>query len=362
MKMRLIRPLDRYVFTEFGKIFIVTALGFPLLTILFDITEKLDNYLAQQIPKQDIFMSYVYWLPESTFLILPAAVLFATVFSIGSFTRHSEIAAAKASGLSFYRFVLPIFFGAALAMGAGFALGEYVPYANHMKDELVNPKKRLASGNRFQFAFVSDGGRVYKVNELHASQALIRGLVVERKGNSPSYPTYYTMTDTATYDAKNGWLLRTGVTHVVPDSTFNFQVSFDSARLRRFTERPVELTVNSKLPTEMRFKELGRFIKALERSGADVQSMKVERMLKLAIPVASIVILLFGAPLATSTQRGGTAYGIGVSLATTVVFLLLTRVTQAVGGKGIVSPDLAAWVPNIVFGLVGLILFSRVRT
>jgi lipopolysaccharide export system permease protein len=112
----------------------------------------------------------------------------------------------------------------------------------------------------------------------------------------------------------------------------------------------------------MAFGELGRFIRAMERSGADVNELRVERMLKIAIPVTCLVILLFGAPLATSTQRGGAAYGIGISLATTVTFLIMIQMTKAIGGKGIITPELAAWLPSLVFGSVGAILFARVRT
>ncbi len=72
--------------------------------------------------------------------------------------------------------------------------------------------------------------------------------------------------------------------------------------------------------------------------------------------------MLFGAPLATSSQRGGAAYGVAVSLATTIVFLLMTQLTRAIGGKGLVPPDLAAWLPTIAFGVVGLVLMLRVRS
>src|SRR5256885_16259752 len=90
-------------------------------------------------------------------------------------------------------------------------------------------------------------------------------------------------------------------------------------------------------PREMRHTELSRFITAAERSGGDVNTLRVERMLKIAIPVTCIIIALFGAPLATSTQRGGAAYGVGVSLATTVFFLMLIRLPKDIGGKGIIQ-------------------------
>ena len=103
----------------------------------------------------------------------------------------------------------------------------------------------------------------------------------------------------------------------------------------------------------MRYGELTRFIRALERSGGDANVLRVERALKIAIPITCLVIALFGAPLATSTQRGGAAYGIGVSLATTIIFLLMIQLTKAIGGKAIITPDVAAWLPNAMFAVGG---------
>ena len=101
-------PLDRYVFLEWMKIFVSTALGLPFLLVIIDLTDHLQSYLDRNIPRADIALSYVYWMPQSMFLAMPAAVLFATVFSIGTFTRHSEVTAAKASGISFYRLIAPM--------------------------------------------------------------------------------------------------------------------------------------------------------------------------------------------------------------------------------------------------------------
>ena len=166
----------------------------------------------------------------------------------------------------------------------------------------------------------------------------------------------------ARYKPVTGWVLRGGALHVVTDTLHNLTFSFDSLVDRHFTEPPKQLTLAQKAPTDMGFRELGRFIASMERSGADVNELRVERMLKIAIPITCIVILLFGAPLATSTQRGGAAYGVGLSLATTVIFLMLIQLTKGIGGKGFIPADLAAWLPSIIFGLVGAVLFARVRT
>ena len=358
----MVRALDRYVFTEFWKIFVATALGFPILVNIIDLTDNLDKYLGQNLSAGRIELSYLYWLPDSMFMILPAAVLFATVFSIGALTRHSEITAAKASGISFYRFIAPIFVGAVFATVLGLILGELAPLTNKKRLDILQVNKTNFSSDRYNFAYAADRGRVYKIGALHLVVPSIEGIVIERKGNGPDYPSYVISSNNATYRTGKGWLLQKGAMHLLTDSMQDLTFSFDSLVDRHFTEPPKQLTLTQKAPTDMGFRELGRFITSMERSGAEVNELRVERMLKIAIPVTCIVILLFGAPLATSTQRGGAAYGIGLSLATTVIFLMLIQLMKGIGGKGMIPADLAAWLPSIIFGVVGIILFARVRT
>ena len=88
----------------------------------------------------------------------------------------------------------------------------------------------------------------------------------------------------------------------------------------------------------MRYAELGRYIDALKRSGNDANKLIVEQALKLALPATCLIIALFGAPLAVTTPRAGAAVGIAISLGTTVMFLLLTQITKAIGAGGVIDP------------------------
>jgi lipopolysaccharide export system permease protein len=361
--LRMLKPLDRYVLTEWVKIFAGTALGFPLLVIVIDLTEKLDKYLNRNLTPQDIALAYLYGIPDTMFLVMPAAVLFATVFSVGAFTRHSEITAAKASGISFYRFIRPMAGGALLATLAGLAIGALSPYTNARRVELLKERQFTNRSTRFNFTYASEGGRVYTVGGADVDQRALNEVVLERKGKNAAYPTYFVSARSGKYDAtRQRWTLHDGVLHVLPTDSMNITIAFDSLRDRRMMEAPKALMASSKVPDEMTFRELGAFIDALERSGSDVGALKVGRMLKIAIPATCLIIMLFGAPLATSTQRGGTAFGVGISLGTTVIFLMLVQLTQAIGSKGLVPPNLAAWLPGIVFGTVGVVLLARVRT
>ena len=367
-------PLDRYIFTEWTKIFLSTALGLPVLLIIIDLTEKLHIYLERNIPRSDVALSYVYWMPQSMFLALPASVLFATVFSIGTFTRHAEVTAAKASGISFYRLIAPIVVGALLASGLDLVIGELTPLADARRNDLIGESKVGAGTQRTNFAYAAEYGRVYEALSLDVTKGTLDRLRIERKGAGADYPTVIISSASAAWSARTGrWMMQQGEMHVIRDSLVrggrsdvvaipNFDMSFGQMIDNRLREKPADLMAKARDPAEMRYEELSRFITSLERSGGNANLLRVERGLKLAIPLTCFVIALFGAPLATSTQRGGTAYGIGISLATTVTFLMLIQLTRAVGKGGFVSPDAAAWLPNAIFAVFGLVLLFRVRT
>ncbi|MBC8090062.1 MAG: LptF/LptG family permease [Phycisphaerae bacterium] len=358
---RLITPLDRYVASEFARIFFVTLLGFPLLVIVIDLVEKLRRYTADKLTIGDVALSYYYMLPDTMFMVLPAATLFATVFSISAFTRYSEVTAAKASGISFYRFVAPVIFMSFMAMGLGLVVGEFAPPANAMREKILRKKSASAENERYNFSFSSATGRNYRIYTLNVGASFIERVEIEER-RTDKRPGILIAADRGDWHAKRGWALQKGALHVIPTDTTDFVVAFDSIIDPNFRETAKELRASEKAPAEMTFGQLTQFIGALEASGADVAGLKVDRMLKLAIPVTCVIIALFGAPLATSSQRGGAAFGVAISLGTTIIFLILIQLTKAVGGNGVISPELAAWLPNILVGTIALILLARVRT
>jgi lipopolysaccharide export system permease protein len=352
--------LDRYLFREWCKVFFTTALGFPFVAILFELTDKLDQYLAQGLSPRDVAMSYVFAFPEKVFLIIPAAVLFATVFTIGAMGRHSELTATKASGRSFHRTIMPVLLASWLTAFGAVALGEAYPVTTRKHLELLGERERRAQTKRFNFAYRAEEGWVYVIRSLDLSERMIRDVQLEREGTGLEYPTIVIQSDRGQYaDTMGHWTMVEGrmrlLSHDRPDMSF----AFDSMRMRNVVETPDELLAEAKKPEEMRYQELGRYIDALERSGGDGRQLRVDRALKLAIPATCIIIALFGAPLAITSPRASGAFGVAISLGTTVAFLILVQLSRAVGAGGVMPPNLAAWMPNIAFGIAGLWLLNR---
>ena len=140
--------LDRYLLGEWSRILLVTALGLPLLVIAFQLTDSLDVHLARGIAPKAIALGYAFSLPDQIFQVLPAAVLLATVFSLGAMSRHSELTAAKASGRSTRRTVTPVLGAAVLAALVTLVLGEWAPVATTRQLELLGEREMRSEAIR----------------------------------------------------------------------------------------------------------------------------------------------------------------------------------------------------------------------
>jgi lipopolysaccharide export system permease protein len=357
------RQLDRYVLDSWVRIFVLTALGFPLVSILINLTDTLNRLLDRGLTMREIAVSYVYSIPENAFLVMPAAVLFATVFTVGAMGRNSELTAAKAGGQSFHRLMRPVFLAAAAASVLAFVVGELAPGATARQLEIQKARQARPTRTRFNFVYRADAGWVYTVRSLDVSTRQLKQLMFERQGTGLSYPGMVLTADSATYDDKlKIWRIRSGASRVIAGPARQATFSFRSMRLRALHQAPADLLAESKAPDEMRYAELGRYIDALKRSGNDANKLIVEQALKLALPATCLIIALFGAPLAVTSHRAGAAMGVAISLGTTVVFLLIIQITKAVGAGGLINPVVAAWFPNVIFLFAGLVLLARVRT
>jgi lipopolysaccharide export system permease protein len=359
----ILRALDRYVLGSWVRIFVLTSLGFPLVSIMINLTDNLNKLLDRGLTMQQIALSYVYSIPENMFIVMPAAVLFATVFTVGGMGRHSELTAAKASGQSFHRLMLPVFVAAAFATGLAFMVGEMAPGATAKEQELQKSRASRPTRSRFNFVYRGDQGWVYTIRSLDVTNRQLKQILFERQGANAEYPAMVITADSASWDTtRHAWRVREGSSRLIAGPGKQATFAFRTMRLKALTQSPADLLAEPKAPDEMRYGELGRYIDALRRSGNDANKLIVERALKVALPATCLIIALFGAPLGITNPRAGAAVGVALSLGTTVLFLLLTQIMKAVGSGGVVDPVAAAWLPNLVFLAAGLLLLLRTRT
>lgn len=356
----MIRILDRMILSTFLKLFVIVLAASPPLFVIGDIAEKLDNYIDRGLTGTDVVRSYVYQIPQFIQWSFPIAALVAVVFTVHSMTTHREIVAAKAGGISFHRLIAPLLLAALGLTVVALGLSEIVPRGNRIAAQILRSESPGRSW-RSHFVYQSEEGLTWQVSRLTAYDGRMSDIILERPP-SAGRNGLHVLAQTANYSDAEGWTLNRGyLRHLRPDSTER-TIEFKRMVMPEITEEPRELLEMPREPGEMTYAEIDDLARIVERTGGDANELLVRREQKLAIPVATLVIILFGAPLATSNKRGGAAYGIGLSLATVLVYLMMLRLSGALGGAGALSPLWAAWTPNGVFATAALLLMARVRT
>jgi lipopolysaccharide export system permease protein len=356
----MIRILDRLVARTFLKLFLIFLAASPPLFVLGDVTENLDTYIDRGLTMAEVSKAYFFQLPLFIQWSFPIAALMAGVFTVHGMTTHREIVAAKAGGISFHRLIRPLVVMGILLTGAALVLSEIVPIGNRVAAQILQMEDPLRTW-RTDFVYESDSGFTWQVGRLTAPDGRMGQIIMERAGDDGSSGVHL-IADNATFQDDMGWTFQRGfVRHLFPDSTER-AYQFERLQLAGVVEKPHELLESPREPEEMSYKEITHLARIIERTGGDAQGLLVDREQKLSIPVATLVVLLFGAPLATSSRRGGTAYGVGVSLGTTILYLLLFKISGALGEAGTLSPMWAAWAPNVLFFGAAAVLLARVRT
>jgi lipopolysaccharide export system permease protein len=351
--------LDRYVATEFLRIFVLFSLAAPLLFVLGDWTDNLGTFADQGLTLRQVALGYMYQFPLFISWSLPIAALIGTVFTVSNMTRHSEMTAAKAGGISFFRAlrVLPVM--GVLLTGLGLALGELVPITMARRAVVLGEASALET-SRSDFVYRSEHGQTYSIRRLDVAAGHIFGLTVEEPAANGDLRRHIFARDA--FYTEGAWTLQNGYVRSYGGEQPGSSYSFIELRTGALRETPDQLLATPREVDELTYAEIGRAIERLERSGTQPLKLRVKQAQKIAIPVAALIIILFGAPLANSSARGGPAYGIGISLAITIVYLMTLRIAAAAGTTGQLPPVAAAWIPNGIFAVGAVILLARVRS
>lgn len=408
--MKVLGALDRFVLKQWMGTFLLAAIGIPAVSTLIHLAERFGPLSKKNVSTTDILLGELLYFPGQMTLLFPAAVLFATVFTLNAMGRHSELTAVKASGVSFYRLIAPMMVMAMIAVPANFALQE-VSAASIAEQRVLHKERRTGrdANPRYQFAYQTADGWTYAFRELEP-RGYAAAVLLESPGDGRT--TWTISADSARWTRAHGqWQLFNGASHLlvepepvdsatVTDTTSSARAlaargetrrdtasqkrmaarlgqdtsaidraaaevtTFRFARMRSkvFREAPSVLADDGKKAEEMSIGELRAHLDRLQRSGSRPGQLLVDLPLKYAVPLACFIIALFGAPLAVTNPRAGAALGLAMALGTTLVYLTGTQIMKALGGKEIIAPELAAWSMNGVFLLLAVVLMSRVRS
>lgn len=353
------RIIDRYLLREFLGYLALGLFTFVGIFVIVDVFEKVDTFVDGEASVALVARYYASYIPFVSAQVLPVAMLLASLMALGRFVRQHELTATLMAGNSLWRVFAPVLLFAAAVSALDFGLENgVVPYANYTRNQILNydikKKVRPASERERNVRFIGDGGRIYIIGVYDASRAIMRDVDIQEFENDLLHRRILARIGLWKEDH---WQLE-GVTI----RTFHGDSLAVSrmSRLELFVpERPRDFARERRETDEMGWLELWRWIHRQERSGADVTQHLVDLHMKFAIPVTNFITVLIGAALSTRVRRGGMAIGFGLSLLISFIYFSALRAGQALGHGGALPPPLAAWVANLLFGAIGLVLFLR---
>lgn len=315
--------------------------------------ELMDYLITRRTPLSVVLRLIWYKLPDIIVLTLPVAVLLAIFMSVGRLVRDSEMTVMRTSGVSFISLISPLIIVGVLISGMAFLFGDYIaPRANASFEELFRTvifRENLPQVEQDVF-FKGTGDHYFYVRSIDRTNGTMKDVLVY-KTNFSRVPDLISAKE-AFYENQT-LILKDGISREFDNSGFiTSEKKFGEVAINIGQDLDALFGV-VKSTSEMTRKELSEQIAIFSRSGVDVNELIVDYHRKLSVPLVSLVFVLLGAPFSVKFGKGGIFLGAGLAIGIALLYYVFSAFCRTLGAEGIITPILGAWLPTVLFLLVG---------
>ncbi len=352
-----LKRIDTYIIKKFLGTYFYSIVLILSIAVVFDLTEKLDNFFDNNAPlKAIVFDYYMGFIPFYMNMFSPLFTFIAVIFFTSKMATNTEIIAILASGVSFRRLMMPYLISAAVISGLAFVLGGYViPPANEklldFEDKYV---KKFKSNNARNVQMEVEKGVILYIERYEISENRGYRFSLE-KFDGKSLVSRLTA-ETVTWDSAYNWKI-----------TNYMQRDFNGMRekLTRGIDldtvinvQPQEFFISSKESAQMNNTQLREYLERQKNRGVgNIQAFEDEYYKRYSMPLAAFIMTLIGVSLSSRKVRGGMGLHLGIGLALSSLYILFSTLSTTFSVSGAMSPFAAVWLPNFVFLLVGIYLY-----
>ena len=353
------RKLDVYIVKKFITTFFVALLLIIGIVIIFDISEKIDDFVSKEAPlKAIIFDYYLNFVPYFMNMFSPLFVFITVIFFTSKMAADTEIVAILSCGISFHRMMVPYVFSALLI--AMFSLGLnlfIIPESNKTRLEFENQyvKQRFKGVGRNVHYQISPGEYVFAESFSSWNNTAYRFTLERIKDNKLVSKI---SAESAVYDSTKGsWTLKK---YFIRD--YNEDLT-DRVRSGKQIDTTLALSTKDFYLTEntvetLTYSELNELIDIQQMRGdANVKFALIEKNTRFALPFSAFILTIMGVALSSKKRRGGIGWNIGIGIALAFTYILFLRFSQMFVHTGTLPPAIALWLPNVVFAIIAIILY-----
>lgn len=354
-----LKVLDIFILKKFLGTYLLATVLMLVVISMFDITEKLDAFLNAPL-KATIFDYFASFIPYFANMLSPLFVFISVIFFTTKLAGNSEIIAILSSGVSFFRLLRPYMIGAAVIAAVTFILSNYViPPGNQKRIDYSNKyvrNKSVETGIDVQL-MARPGEVVY----------------IGRYENSTN--TGYRFSFDKFKDKE--LVSRMTAQTIVYDTTRTYHWTARDYMIRDFDGMKENVRSGSSIDTiipidpkdflisnndweTLTTPQLTQYVdKQKMRGVANIKSFEIEKEKRYASTAAAFILTLIGLSLSAKKSKGGMGLNIGIGLALSFSYIFFSTVTSSLAVSGLTTPFIAMWIPNVVYLIIGLILYRR---
>ncbi|MGD0309454.1 MAG: LPS export ABC transporter permease LptG [Acidobacteriota bacterium] len=365
-RTRLPKVLDSYISRGFLAYFLWSGLVCYLLFVVLTLFDLLDEIIRNRIAVVIVVRYFIFLTPQILLYVVPMSVLLAILIMFGILEKGSEVTAMKAGGWSLYRISLPVFLISGFICASIFFMQDYIlPYANKEQDALRNliKAKPVQTTTKPRTWIFGESDRIFNYDYFDPNKDVFIGLNIYEVDLRQQAIKRRVYARRATIDPQGEWTLEDGWVRNFQPRQVGFvpikKATFDFPETASYFEKEIFAPKES---SKLTYLELRKYIDYLKQSGYNATELLVELHKKISFPVSCFVMALLGVPFSFFMGRKGAFFGITASVAIAMSYWLVFNVFEQMGAYGMLSPVLAAWAPNLLFGAAGLAMLFTIRT
>lgn len=352
--------LHRYILNQFLRTFALCLAGLVFLFLIFDFMDRIDNILGEDISVFTVLSYFLYKIPMTLTLMLPVAGLTSTLLTFGLLSKNSEITAMRSAGIRVFWLAKPVLITGLVLSLVGLLLNEtLVPYSQQRSKDIYNidikQKDQRGSysesniwwreGNSFFFASLFDS-RVKSFLDLLQLRIDNHFRITERIDAA----------QTKWVNKELGWTMENGTEYNFENRTAPTANKFSRFPLP-ISKQPKDLFDYTTDPQIMSLRQLRKFMRQQVANGLNVRGYLTDLHQKIAFPFVNFIVILVALPFSLKPARSGSmasSFIVGMVLGFT--YYAVHSFSIALGRAELYPPILAAWMANVLLGVMGIIL------
>ena len=351
-----LKKLDKYIIGKFmGSFFVALAL-LTLIVIIFDVSEKIDDFVQKEAPLKAIVVDYyLNFIPYFMNMYSPMVVFLTVILFTSKMAQNSEIVAILSCGVSFHRMMVPYLVSAAIVALLSLGLGLWIiPRANVTRvafEQKYNPRAKV------KFYKLEDNKFVY-IESFSGWNATAYNFTLEQLSEDRDHLVSKLSAESAQWDSLDGkWRLRNWFIRDYGEGLT------DRIRSGKQLDTTLSLTIddfyyNDYTIEQLDAKQMDQLIETqLARGDATVKNAQMQKHRRYSMPLSAIILTVIAVSLCSKKRRGGMGWNIAMGLALGFSYILFEQFSKMFVVTDTLSAGIATWIPNILYAIIAAILY-----